>query len=48
MVDKGDFVYHGDHLICPQGTPRQGPASLSFPTTDWLSRVNYSCRFIVD
>lgn len=35
MVDKGDFVYHGDHLICPQGTPRQGPASLSFPTTDW-------------
>ena len=19
MVSKGDFVYHGDHLICPQG-----------------------------
>ena len=19
MVAKGDFVYHGDHLICPQG-----------------------------
>ncbi len=38
MVAKGDFVYHGDHLVCPQGKVLRRSAFQHglAPTSTWL------------
>ena len=40
VVAKGDFVYHGDHLICPQGKVLRWSAfhNEPTPTSTWFAR----------
>ncbi len=41
MVSSGDFTYHADHLICPQGKTLRGVRTTNGngPTSTWRVRM---------